>query len=155
MHQRCKHIHLASKRSDSKSCVIARAPKERQCESCACIFVLVRSPVTFEGEFKAKLFCFFFTEAIKGKVQVACCFQSGSTWQAGRIRTGQHWCFVSTPVYFPELISSQFCSPPRSLMQAVSFPVRLYYCKCSSRKPVRFHTPPPQRRGKYLSHTIK
>lgn len=130
MYQMCKQVYLASRCSDFKSHVIARAPKESQCESCACIFVLVQSPVAFEGEFKAKLFCWgFFTEAFKGKLQVVCCFQNGSTPGAGRIPTGQLWYFVSTPVCFPELIQLQFCSPPRPLMQAVSFPVVLYHCK--------------------------
>lgn len=68
MYQMCKQVYLASRCSDFKSHVIARAPKESQCEPCACIFVLVQSPVDFEGEFKAKLFCWgFFTEAFKGK----------------------------------------------------------------------------------------
>lgn len=46
----------------------------------------------------------FLIEAIKGKVQAACHFQSGSTWCAGGIRTTQHWYFVFTPVHFTELI---------------------------------------------------
>lgn len=62
MHQSCKHAYLASRCSDFKSCGIARAPKESQCNSRVYIFVLVQSPVAFEGELKAKLvfFLFFF-----------------------------------------------------------------------------------------------
>lgn len=73
MHQSCKHAYLASRCSDFKSCGIARAPKESQCNSRVYIFVLVQSPVAFEGELKAKLvfFLFFFSlRQLKGKYKL-------------------------------------------------------------------------------------
>lgn len=99
MHQRCKHSYFASGCSDFQSCIIARAPKESHCESCACIFVLVQSPVAFEGEFKVKLLFFFFIlvklRQLKGKCRLYTALRSGSTGQAGRIHMG------STGTLFP------------------------------------------------------
>lgn len=99
MHQRYKYINLASRCSDFKSYVSAGAPKQSQRESWALIFVFLQSPVVWLKlllKVSLKLSVgfwpfFFFFKAIKGKVQVACCFESGRVAAHGESKLKTNW----------------------------------------------------------------